>query len=310
MAHKWSGQYNIDDLIQVAGIGLTKAYNTYDIGKGILFMTYLATIVSNEIRMYNRKNKKHIGVRSLDCTIKEDKNGNSLTIMDLISDDNDYEEVAIQNVNKLELITLLKCLKPGEEMIIRYRFIDGLTHKEIGQRLNLSQSYVSRLIESSLKKLKKYYESGVLNVNVKNNTREECFKYFSENDIKNKTELIKDVVKKYGCTEGTAENYYYAWKSKYMGNEDMPKVRPKENNVNNINSAKKTTYEKVKDFKPKNGILQAMELRGKIMCYNLYDNGNGFNMKRPNGTTVMPMEFSEVQDLIKELQEISKVGEA
>lgn len=46
------------------------------------------------------------------------------------------------------------------------------------------------------------------------------------------------------------------------------------------------------------------------MCYNLYDNGNGFNMKRPNGTTVMPIEFSEIQDLIRELQEISKVGRA
>lgn len=89
----------------------------------------------------------------------------------------------------------------------------------------------------------------------------------------------------------------------------MSKVRPKENNIKDIDTVKKSVYQKVKDFKPKSGILQPMELRGKIMCYNLYENGNGFNMKRPNGTTVMPMEFSEVQDLIKELQEIKKAGE-
>lgn len=302
IAHKWSFQYDINDLVQVAGIGLVKAYNTYDASKGILFMTYLATIVSNEIRMYNRKNKKHTGIRSLDCAINEDKDGNSLTIMDLISDDTDYEEMAIQNVNKLELSILLKCLRPREEMIIRYRFIDGLTHKKIGQRLNLSQSYVSRLTESSLKKLKRYYESGVLNVNVKNNTREDCFRYFSENDNKDKNILIDDVVNKYGCTQGTAESYYYRWKSEY--------AKPKTESKDGINSIQKSTYEKVKDFKPKGGILQPMELRGKIMCYNLYDNGNGFNMKRPNGTTVMPIEFLEIQDLIRELQEISKVGRA
>lgn len=56
-AYKWSSQYDINDLVQVAGMGLTKAYNTYDVDKGIMFITYLATIVNNEIRMYNRKNK-------------------------------------------------------------------------------------------------------------------------------------------------------------------------------------------------------------------------------------------------------------
>lgn len=308
-AYKWSSQYDINDLVQVAGMGLTKAYNTYDVDKGIMFITYLATIVNNEIRMYNRKNKKHIGIKSLDYAINEDKDGNSMTIMDLISDDIDYEEMAIRNIDKSQLYVLIEYLKQDEKTILKYRFIDGFTQKQIGEKLNISQSYVSRLVKSSMEKMKKYYESGVLNVNVKNNTREECFKYFSENDTKNKIELIKDAVKKYGCTEGTAENYYYTWKSKYIGNEDMSKVRPKENNIKDIDTVKKSVYQKVKDFKPKSGILQPMELRGKIMCYNLYENGNGFNMKRPNGTTVMPMEFSEVQDLIKELQEIKKAGE-
>lgn len=300
-AHKWSVQYDIDDLVQVAGIGLIKAYNSYDAGKGILFMTYLATIVNNEIRMYNRKNKKHIGVKSLDCSVKEDKDGNSMTIMDLISDDTDYEEMAIQNVNKSQLYVLLEHLKPEEKIIVKYRFIDGLTQRQIAEKLNITQSYVSRLVKFYLKKMKKYYESGVLNVNVKNNTREECFKYFSENDNENKSVLISGAIKKYGCTQGTAESYYYRWKSEYN--------KPKAENEDDVNPAKKSIYQKVKDFKPKGGILQPMELRGKIMCYNLYDNGNGFNMKRPNGTTVMPIEFSEIQDFIKELQEISKVGE-
>ena len=60
---------------------------------------------------------------------------------------------------------------------------------------------------------------------------------------------------------------------------------------------------------PKGVILQPMEFKGKLMDYKMYENGKGFTMKRPNGTTVMPIEFSEVQDLIKELQEIGRVGE-
>lgn len=57
IAYKWSKQYDIEDIFQIAGVALTKAYNAYDADKGINFITYLATIVSNEIRMYHRKMK-------------------------------------------------------------------------------------------------------------------------------------------------------------------------------------------------------------------------------------------------------------
>lgn len=313
-SHKWSKQYDVEDIFQIAGIGLTKAYNTYDVDKGINFITYLSMIVSNEIRMYHRKNKKHSGVKSLDGSLSVDKDGNSMSLIDVISDDIDYAEIAVENINRIwtksVLVNLIQYLNSREKMIIEDKFINGLTQRQIQDKLKLSQSYISRLIKNSLEKMKKYYESEEFNVNV--NTRKECFKYFSANDIKDKVELINDVVKNYGCTHGTAENYYYTWKSQYLGNKNVSKLKMKETNsidIKDTSIVKKSKYEKVKEFKPRNGILQATDLRGKIMCYSLYENGNGFNMKRPNGNTVMPIDFIELDDLIKELQAVKKAGE-
>jgi hypothetical protein len=184
--------------------------------------------------------------------------------------------------------------------------MDGLTLRKIGEEVGISGSRIGQIIDSCIAKMKNYYESEGCNVSI--NTRQECFKYFSENDTKEKSELISDVVKKYGCTEGTAENYYYTWKSQYMVKKLPPREESRVTTQKTV-EPKKSTYEKVKEFKPKNGVLQATNLRGKIMCYNLYDNGNGFYMKRPNGNTVMPIEFAEVDDLIKELQAVKRAGE-
>ncbi|MFU0784531.1 sigma-70 family RNA polymerase sigma factor [Clostridium sp.] len=311
-AFKWSHQYSVDDVFQVAGIGLTKAYNSYDVDKDILFMTYLATIVNNEIRMYHYKNEKHVGVKSLDSPIGE----HPTLLIDMLADNTDYEEIAVENINKVWINNLCKKLiehlNSREKKIIKYRFMGGLTLRKIGEKVGISGSRIGQIIDSCIAKMKIYYESEEFNVNV--NSRKECFKYFSENDTKEKSELISDVVKKYGCTPGTAENYYYTWKSQYLKSEDMSEVKPKgeikvKDLIREPQMVKKSTYEKVKEFKPKNGVLQATNLRGKIMCYNLYDNGNGFYMKRPNGNTVMPIEFAEVDDLIKELQAVKRAGE-
>jgi len=59
---------------------------------------------------------------------------------------------------------------------------------------------------------------------------------------------------------------------------------------------------------PHGRILVPSDFKGKIMNYRIYENNGGFTMKRPNGTTVMPMDFSEVEDLIRELQELCKVN--
>lgn len=87
-------------------------------------------------------------------------------------------------------------------------------------------------------------------------------------------------------------------------------VKTDGNTENQNKKAVKNTDKPIPRVMPKGVVLQPMELKGKLMDYKMYENGNGFTMKRPNGTTVMPIEFSEVKGLIEELQAIIKVGEA
>lgn len=162
---KWSHQYSVDDVFQVAGIGLTKAYNSYDVDKDILFMTYLATIVNNEIRMYHYKNEKHVGVKSLDSPIGE----HPTLLIDMLADNTDYEEIAVENINKVWINNLCKKLiehlNSREKKIIKYRFMDGLALRKIGEKVGISGSRIGQIIDSCIAKMKIYYESEEFNVN-------------------------------------------------------------------------------------------------------------------------------------------------
>lgn len=81
---KYSGAAETDDLISVGSIGLIKAIDTYKEGKGTQLATYTARCIENEILMLIRSNKKHKGNVYLSDPIGVDKEGNELTLMDLL----------------------------------------------------------------------------------------------------------------------------------------------------------------------------------------------------------------------------------
>lgn len=157
MAIKWSRQYEVEDIFQIAGIGLTNAYKRYSADKDIKFMTYLYMAVKNEILKYHSKNEKHAGIKSLDCPIGED----TITLIDMLADETNYEEIAVENINKAEISnlveSLIKCLNQREKMIVKYRFTDGLSLRKIGEKFNISGARVDVIVDSSLRKMKNYY---------------------------------------------------------------------------------------------------------------------------------------------------------
>lgn len=152
-----------DDLISVGTIGLIKAVNTFKSDKKIRLATYAARCIENEILMYFRNMKKAAQDVYISDPIDTDKNGNTLTLIDVIADECNIEDETDTKIKiqKLRLI-LKKALNKQELQIINMRYgLDGnqvLTQREIAEKLSISRSYVSRIETAALKKLRKYLE--------------------------------------------------------------------------------------------------------------------------------------------------------
>ena len=151
-----------DDLISIGTIGLIKAISTFNPEKGIKLATYSARCIENEILMYFRNIRKTSQDIYISDPIDTDRDGNSLSLIDVIADTVDIEEMTDTKL-KLEHLSKIidKTLDERELEIIRYRYglngCDELTQKEIAKKLNISRSYVSRIEKAALEKLKKRF---------------------------------------------------------------------------------------------------------------------------------------------------------
>ncbi len=152
-----------DDLISIGTIGLIKAVSTYKSDKGIRFATYASRCIENEILMFFRNQKKSAQDVFISDPIDTDKEGNTLTLIDIIADNRDIAD-EIDTKLKLERLRVVMygCLNEREIEIIKYRYgIAGfpeLTQREIAKKLNISRSYVSRIEKSALEKLRKQFD--------------------------------------------------------------------------------------------------------------------------------------------------------
>ena len=157
-----SNDYDSDDLISIGTIGLIKGIDSYSIEKGVKLTTYCARCIDNEILMYFRANNKNLKNISLNESLGFDKDGNEITILDLIkSPKPDFiEEIDTKDNIKL-LKEYLNVLNPREKDIIIRRY--GLnnkeeeTQKEIAKELKISRSYVSRIEKRALTKILKEF---------------------------------------------------------------------------------------------------------------------------------------------------------
>ena len=78
---------DVDDLISIGTIGLIKGINTYKPDKGVRLATYASRCCENEILMHFRSRKKNAGDLSLSDALDTDSEGNSLSLMDIVSND-------------------------------------------------------------------------------------------------------------------------------------------------------------------------------------------------------------------------------
>ncbi len=152
-----------EDLISIGTIGLIKAVTTFDSDKGSRLATYAARCIDNELLMMFRTRKKSSRDISIHEPIGTDKEGNEISLLDII--ESPPEDI----VERMELASDIeklydyveKILTDREKEIIKLRY--GLfqgeesTQREIGARLGISRSYVSRIEKKALWKLREAF---------------------------------------------------------------------------------------------------------------------------------------------------------
>jgi RNA polymerase sporulation-specific sigma factor len=158
----YSSSAEQDDLISIGTIGLIKAVNTFDSSKGIRLSSYAARCIENEVLMYFRSSRKSSQDVSINEPIDTDKDGNALTLMDIMATEDDILENLDCKIKSEQLRSYIsETLSPREQTIIRLRYgLDGkepLTQREVAQKLGISRSYVSRIEKKALSSLNRRF---------------------------------------------------------------------------------------------------------------------------------------------------------
>ncbi|MCI7812487.1 MAG: RNA polymerase sporulation sigma factor SigK [Lachnospiraceae bacterium] len=161
VAKKYQGaEEDNDDLISIGTIGLIKAVSTFDPTKNNRLATYAAKCIENELLMMFRMRKKMAKEVSLYDPIGTDKEGNEISLFDIIEGENIdiIEEMELENnVRRLHHL-LEEVLDEREKKVIRMRYgvcgAQEMTQREIAKMLGISRSYVSRIEKNALEKLK------------------------------------------------------------------------------------------------------------------------------------------------------------
>ncbi len=155
---------DMEDLISIGTIGLIKAVSSFDAGKGKL-STYASRCIDNELLMLLRSKKKSSREISLFEPIGSDKEGNEINLLDIIEqeqvDITDHMEL-YENTKKLvRLLGEVLSEREREIIYLRYGLAYGreVTQREIGEALNISRSYVSRIEKRALLKLREGFNS-------------------------------------------------------------------------------------------------------------------------------------------------------
>lgn len=129
-----------EDIISIGILGLIKAIDNYDKEKGYAFSTYALKCVDNEILQAVRKNRclNHISLEDIIC---ED-----LSYADVISDNINIEEEYLYSEIIFNIKDIVNKLNERDKNIYKLYFTSLLSQKEIANKMNLSQGYISRRI--------------------------------------------------------------------------------------------------------------------------------------------------------------------
>lgn len=161
-----TGERDMEDLISTGTIGLIKAINTYNPGKGNKLGTYASRCIENELLMLLRQERKSSKEISLYEPIGADKEGNEINLMDII--DSKEEDILEQMITDNHISLIYRLLsgtlsaREQEVIVLRYGLYgqEAMTQKDVANRLAISRSYVSRIEKRALEKLRQRLEEG------------------------------------------------------------------------------------------------------------------------------------------------------
>ena len=153
-----------DDLISIGTIGLIKAVSTFNSEKKIRLATYAARCIENEILMHFRSLRKSSQDVLISEPVETDKDGNALTLIDIIADDIDIvEDLDLKMKSDCLKEYMDKVLEKREKQILILRYglygSEEYTQREIAQIFDISRSYVSRIEKKALEKLKAQFDT-------------------------------------------------------------------------------------------------------------------------------------------------------
>ena len=167
-----NSEFMFDELLSISYLAFIKAYDKYDINKGIKFSTFLYRIVTNEILQSYRYSEDGVikyGQRGIEISfntpVKKDKDGKEITILETLSEENNSyddlygnpEDYYIKSNDKKKLFEIINNeLNDKEKKVIELR-LQEKTQYEIADILGLTQSYISRYLKSIMKKINKYF---------------------------------------------------------------------------------------------------------------------------------------------------------
>lgn len=149
-----------DELISVGSIGLMKAIKSYDTEKGNSFSTYASRCIQNEILMMVRSQRKFINEVSLEDKVKTDKEGNEVSLIDVLEDASEHvqdkAEIQIIYQKIIDIINTSLNEREKEIIFLRYGIGGGIpkTQNEVAKELNISRSYISRIEKKALNQIR------------------------------------------------------------------------------------------------------------------------------------------------------------
>ena len=152
-----------EDLISIGTVGLIKGVSTYRPDKNVRLATYASRCIENEVLMFFRSQRKSAGDLSLSDSIESDREGNALSIQDVLAEDDDmFDRVSSAELRSQVRALVDAALSGREAEIVRLRYGlgggRGLTQRETAARLGISRSYVSRIEKKALEKLRRALE--------------------------------------------------------------------------------------------------------------------------------------------------------
>ncbi len=160
----YSNSDEMDDLVSIGTIGLIKAVDTFDHTKNVRLTTYASRCVENEILMYFRAKRRRAQDVSFSEPIDTDRDGNELTLLDVVAGEDTLCEDLETKVNGEKVHRYLYeelDEREREIIVLRYGLVsDPLPQREVAKKLNISRSYVSRIEKRALEKLRIRFERG------------------------------------------------------------------------------------------------------------------------------------------------------